>query len=121
MTHLSVTVSPLAAAANGSEGAICLFSDLTPVIELEEQLRLKEALARVGELTAGIAHEFRKRAGDDSWLQPPHSSRRSAAHLPAVRRRHPSGDGGAGAGGHQLPAFCAARIGRVRHRGVSSR
>jgi PAS domain S-box-containing protein len=59
VTHLSVTVSPLAAAANGSEGAICLFSDLTPVIELEEQLRLKEALARVGELTAGIAHEFR--------------------------------------------------------------
>jgi signal transduction histidine kinase len=29
------------------------------VRELEEQLRLKEALARLGELTAGIAHEFR--------------------------------------------------------------
>jgi signal transduction histidine kinase len=29
------------------------------MLELEEQLRLKEALARVGELTAGIAHEFR--------------------------------------------------------------
>ena len=29
-----------------SQGAICLFSDLTQVIELEEQLRLKEALAR---------------------------------------------------------------------------
>ena len=26
---------------------------------LEEQLRLKESLATVGELTAGIAHEFR--------------------------------------------------------------
>ena len=26
---------------------------------LEEQLRLKEALARLGELTAGLAHEFR--------------------------------------------------------------
>ena len=32
---------------------------LTEVIELEEQLRLKEALAGVGELTAGLAHEFR--------------------------------------------------------------
>jgi PAS domain S-box-containing protein len=60
VTQLAVTVSPLAAAADGSsQGAICLFSDLTQVSELEEQLRLKEALARVGELTAGIAHEFR--------------------------------------------------------------
>jgi signal transduction histidine kinase len=29
------------------------------VVELEEQLRLKETLARLGELTAGLAHEFR--------------------------------------------------------------
>ena len=28
-------------------------------MELEEQLRLKDTLARLGELTAGIAHEFR--------------------------------------------------------------
>jgi len=55
--HFGVTVSPLQAAGGG--GAICLFADLTNVFELEEQLRLKEALARVGELTAGIAHEFR--------------------------------------------------------------
>ena len=40
-------------------GAICLFTDLTAVKNLEEQLRLKESLATVGELTAGIAHEFR--------------------------------------------------------------
>ena len=40
-------------------GAICLFTDLTAVKHLEEQLRLKESLATVGELTAGIAHEFR--------------------------------------------------------------
>ncbi|HZI80441.1 MAG TPA: ATP-binding protein [Vicinamibacterales bacterium] len=59
VTHLSVTVSPLAMADGSSQGAICLFSDLTQMSELEEQLRLKEALARVGELTAGIAHEFR--------------------------------------------------------------
>jgi two-component system sensor histidine kinase HydH len=38
---------------------VCLFTDLTAVIELEERLRLKEALARLGELTAGLAHEFR--------------------------------------------------------------
>jgi nitrogen fixation/metabolism regulation signal transduction histidine kinase len=57
-THLGVTVSPLATAGS-ARGAICLFSDLTGVVELEEQLRLKETLARLGELTAGIAHEFR--------------------------------------------------------------
>ncbi len=55
--HFGVSVSPLGDA--GGPGAICLFSDLTNVVELEEQLRLKETLARLGELTAGLAHEFR--------------------------------------------------------------
>ncbi len=58
VTHLGVTVSPLGGVLDG-RGLICLFSDLTPVYELEAQLRLKDALARLGELTAGIAHEFR--------------------------------------------------------------
>ena len=58
-THLGVTVSPIGAASDAPHGAICLFSDLTDIADLEEQLRLKESLAQVGELTAGIAHEFR--------------------------------------------------------------
>jgi PAS domain S-box-containing protein len=58
MFHFGVTVSPLGA-SHGGRGVICLFSDLTNVVELEEQLQLKETLARLGELTAGIAHEFR--------------------------------------------------------------
>jgi signal transduction histidine kinase len=45
--------------AGHPHGAICLFTDLSDVAELEEQLRLKDSLARLGELTAGIAHEFR--------------------------------------------------------------
>jgi two-component system sensor histidine kinase AtoS len=58
VSHIGVTVSPLV--DSGSlHGAICLFTDLTAVKALEEQLRLKESLATVGELTAGIAHEFR--------------------------------------------------------------
>jgi signal transduction histidine kinase len=57
-THLGVTVSPLFDEQT-LHGAICLFTDLTSVKDLEEQLRLKESLATVGELTAGIAHEFR--------------------------------------------------------------
>lgn len=60
-SHFGVTVSPLGGGVVGPDGrgAICLFSDLTNVFELEEQLRLKDTLARLGELTAGIAHEFR--------------------------------------------------------------
>jgi PAS domain S-box-containing protein len=58
-THVGVTASSLPQAEGSSGGVVCLFSDLTAVIQLEEQLRLKETLARLGELTAGIAHEFR--------------------------------------------------------------
>jgi signal transduction histidine kinase len=59
VSHLGVTVSPLSDAGHVVHGAICLFTDLTAVKDLEEQLRLKDSLATVGELTAGIAHEFR--------------------------------------------------------------
>jgi two-component system, NtrC family, sensor histidine kinase PilS len=58
-THLGVTVSPIGTVPGSPNGAICLFSDLTDIVELEEQLRLKDSLAQLGELTAGIAHEFR--------------------------------------------------------------
>ena len=58
-SHLGVTVSPLSDPNGDPHGVICLFTDLTAVMAMEEQLRLKDSLARVGELTAGIAHEFR--------------------------------------------------------------
>jgi PAS domain S-box-containing protein len=57
--YMGVTVSPIRESHGRAHGAICLFSDLSDIIELEEQLRLKDSLARLGELTAGIAHEFR--------------------------------------------------------------
>lgn len=57
--HLGVTVSPLFDGDGRLHGAICLFTDLTGIKDLEEQLRLKDSLATLGELTAGIAHEFR--------------------------------------------------------------
>ncbi len=59
VTHLGVTVSPLVADNGAPGGVICLFTDLSAVVDLEEQLRLKDTLARLGELTAGLAHEFR--------------------------------------------------------------
>ena len=58
-THLGITVSPIRDESGHEHGAICLFSDLSEVADLEDQLRLKDSLARLGELTAGIAHEFR--------------------------------------------------------------
>lgn len=59
VSHVGVTVSPLVSDSGTPDGAICLFTDLTAIVELEEQLRLKDTLARLGELTAGLAHEFR--------------------------------------------------------------
>ena len=58
-SHLGVSVSPIAGEGGERQAAVCLFTDLTAIIELEDQLRLKEALAGLGELTAGLAHEFR--------------------------------------------------------------
>jgi two-component system sensor histidine kinase HydH len=59
VSHLGVSVSPLSDVQGIVHGTICLFTDLTAVKDLEAQLRLKDSLAAVGELTAGIAHEFR--------------------------------------------------------------
>lgn len=45
--------------AGGIEGAIFLLTDLTEIRALQEQMRIKENLAALGEMSAGIAHEFR--------------------------------------------------------------
>jgi PAS domain S-box-containing protein len=58
-SHLGVSVSLMTGGDGDMQAVVCLFTDLTAVVELEERLRLKEALARLGELTAGLAHEFR--------------------------------------------------------------
>jgi signal transduction histidine kinase len=57
--HLGVSVSPVRGAGREVEGALCLFSDLTEIHALEERERARDSLAAVGELSAGIAHEFR--------------------------------------------------------------
>ena len=58
-SHLGVSVSSMFDGSGAFQGVICLFTDLTAVVDLEEQLRLKDSLARLGELTAGLAHELR--------------------------------------------------------------
>jgi len=57
--RLGVTISPVRAAEEKINGAICLLSDLTELAALQEQIELKKHLAALGELSAGIAHEFK--------------------------------------------------------------
>lgn len=62
--HIGAMLSPIrsAASATGSsavEGVVCLLTDLTEIRLLRERGRLRENLAGLGELSAGIAHEFR--------------------------------------------------------------
>jgi len=71
--QLGVTISPIYRTARpgtrvGSphaqherkvSGALCLMSDLTELAALQKQIRWKENLAALGEMSAGIAHEFK--------------------------------------------------------------
>jgi signal transduction histidine kinase len=81
-SHLGVTLSPWSGGP-GETGVICLFTDLSRVMALEEQLRMQDALARLGELSAGLAHEFRNglatihgyaRLMDPAALPAPHAT-----------------------------------------------
>ncbi|HEU4403463.1 MAG TPA: ATP-binding protein [Candidatus Polarisedimenticolia bacterium] len=62
-THLGAMVSPIrGAAVEGAapiDGALCLLADLTEIQTLRERVGLKENLAALGEMSAGIAHQFR--------------------------------------------------------------
>lgn len=57
--YLGVSASPLRSRNDEVIGSICLFTDLTEIRQLQDQVRLRENLARLGEMSAGIAHEFR--------------------------------------------------------------
>ena len=54
-----VTVTPLAAGDGDMIGLIYTFADLTEMRRLENEIRMRERLAAVGRLAAGIAHEIR--------------------------------------------------------------
>jgi signal transduction histidine kinase len=56
---LGISAFPLADREDRPFGAIAIFSDLTEVVRLQEQVKIKERLASLGELSAGIAHEIR--------------------------------------------------------------
>src|SRR5260370_33314485 len=59
LRQLGVTISPILRGAIEVTGAICLLSDLTELAALQKQIHMKENLAALAQLSAGIAHEFK--------------------------------------------------------------
>ncbi len=57
--YFGVTATPLRDEHGRVTGRILIFQNLTELKKLESEVRLKEKLAAVGELTAAIAHEIR--------------------------------------------------------------
>jgi len=56
---IGLSTVPLATDAGAHLGMIALFTDLSPVRVLEARVRELQTLAELGEISAGIAHEFR--------------------------------------------------------------
>lgn len=56
---LGLSVHPLRRDDGELRGFLVLFADLTEIQRQEEESRLAESLARLGELAAGVAHELR--------------------------------------------------------------
>ncbi len=58
--RLGATVAPIdLALGKGERGALCLLTDITEVTQLREQVALKKNLESLGEMSAGLAHEFK--------------------------------------------------------------
>ncbi|HEV8169137.1 MAG TPA: ATP-binding protein [Pyrinomonadaceae bacterium] len=58
--RLGATIAPLELPPErGPRGALCLLTDITEVTELREQVALKNNLESLGEMSAGLAHEFK--------------------------------------------------------------
>ncbi len=60
---LGVTTVPLYDESDQFLGMLVLFTDLSSIRELEQRMREMQALADLGQISAGIAHEFRNSLG----------------------------------------------------------
>lgn len=56
---IGLTAVPLIGEGSKLLGTLALFTDLTPYKRLESRVRAMQTLAELGEIAAGIAHEFR--------------------------------------------------------------
>lgn len=60
MRRLGATIAPIdLSSERGPRGALCLLTDITEVTQLREQVALKKNLESLGEMSAGLAHEFK--------------------------------------------------------------
>jgi nitrogen fixation/metabolism regulation signal transduction histidine kinase len=60
LRRLGASVAPIdLPPERGPRGALCLLTDITEVTELREQVALKNNLESLGEMSAGLAHEFK--------------------------------------------------------------
>ncbi|MGH9963046.1 MAG: hypothetical protein ACREBC_39015, partial [Pyrinomonadaceae bacterium] len=58
--RLGGTIAPIdLSTERGTRGALCLLTDITEVTQLREQVALKRNLESLGEMSAGLAHEFK--------------------------------------------------------------
>ena len=57
--RLGATVAPIDPSESGTRGVLCLITDITEVTRLREQVALKRNLESLGEMSAGLAHEFK--------------------------------------------------------------
>ncbi len=57
--HLGITISALKNTDGIQTGFLVIFQDLTEIKELERELRIKDRMAALGEMAAGLAHEIR--------------------------------------------------------------
>ena len=58
--RIGATVAPIdLLTGKGERGALCLLTDITEVTQLREQVALKQNLESLGEMSAGLAHEFK--------------------------------------------------------------
>ncbi len=58
--RLGATIAPIdLSSERGTRGALCLLTDITEVTQLREQVALKRNLESLGEMSAGLAHEFK--------------------------------------------------------------
>ena len=80
--HIGLTISPITREPSKVAGALCLLSDLSELTALQRTLRLKESLAALGEMSAGIAHEFKNALATIS------------AHAQLIQQEEPSAEVG---------------------------
>ena len=58
--RIGATIAPIdLSSERGTRGALCLLTDITEVTQLREQVALKRNLESLGEMSAGLAHEFK--------------------------------------------------------------